>query len=252
MKSVLVENIGSLKLVRLNRPKRANSLDANIVSELTDVIQEAINDQVRTLVLQGSGNSFCSGFDLQGIEEMTDDQVARRVLDVEKLLQFLHHAPMLTVALVHGRAFGAGADLVCACRWRIGASNSKFCMPGLNFGIYLGTRRLAQKVGDDNAQRMLINSSVLDAQAALGIGLLTDTAEQNEWPDIIRSAQHAGAAIDFEYVAKMLEMTTVDTRAQDMHDLKQSVSQPGLVQRIVQYRDAMRARAGKPHTPSNS
>lgn len=247
MKSVLVKNRGSLKLVRLNRPKRANSLNVDIVSRLTDVILEAIDNQTRTLVLRGAGNSFCSGFDLQGVENMTDEHVAQRILDVEKMLQLLYHAPMLTVALAHGRAFGAGADLVCACRWRVGTKNSEFCMPGLNFGIYLGTRRLTQRVGSDNAQRMLICSDVLPARIALGIGLLTDITEKNEWRDVIQTAQRAGAAIDFEYVAKMLEMTTVDTRAQDMHDLKQSVSKPGLVQRIVEYRKAMRASAGKPH-----
>jgi len=151
----------------------------------------------------------------------------------------------LTVALVHGKAFGAGADLVCACRWRVGSTESSFCMPGLNFGIYLGTRRLVQKIGGDNAQRMLINTPAIDAKEAHRIGFLTKIANREGWLEVVESAEQAGSAVPREYVARMLEMTTNDTRERDMRDLKRSVLAPDLIGRIVAYREAMRSRAGK-------
>lgn len=242
---LIVERRETTTTLRLNRPQRANSLNARLVAELHEAISAACGDGTRTLILRGEGKTFCSGFDLHGIERQSDAEVARRIVDVEAMLQALHHAPMLTVALVHGKAIGAGADLMCACRWRICAADSRFCMPGLNFGIFLGNRRLAQKIGADNAQRMLIDARVLDAGEAARIGLVTQIAQPHEWTRLIESAAAAGSAIDADYVSAMLEMTTPDSREQDMADLKNSVREPGLVKRIVAYRDVMRSRAGK-------
>ena len=236
---------GSVKHLTLNRPHRANSLDSELVAELEHAVKVSCEDGTRTVILSGRGDSFCSGFDLGDLESSTHEFVAQRILNVERMLQAVHHAPILTVALVHGKAFGAGADLVCACRWRIGSANSRYCMPGLNFGIYLGTRRLAHKIGADNAQAMLINTPVIDAPKALETGFLTQIAEPDQWPEIIEAAGKAGSAVKPEYVANMLAMTTPDTRERDFQDLSRSVQAPDLIERIIAYRDAMRARAGK-------
>ncbi len=245
MSLLLQERDSTTKILRLNRPERANSLSAELVSELKHAIDTSCEDGTRTLVLMGNGKSFCSGFDLGNLELSNDAAVAERILNVEQMLQALHHAPLLSVALVHGKAFGAGADLVCACRWRIATSDSHFCLPGLNFGIYLGTRRLAQKIGSDNAQRMLINTPVLDAQEASRIGFLTQIADSSQWPEIIEAATQAGSAVKKEFVDNMLVMTTPDSREQDMEDLRRSVQAPNLIGRIIEYREAVRARAGK-------
>ena len=244
-RTLLINRKGAAKHLSLNRPNRANSLDSELVSELEEAIRVSCDDGTRTLILSGIGASFCSGFDLGDLEHSTNEIVAERILNVERMLQALHHAPPLTVALVHGRAFGAGADLACACRWRIGSPESNYSMPGLNFGIYLGTRRLAQKIGSDNAQRMLINTPVVSAQEAHRIGFLTQIANQTEWPEIIEAAKQAGSAVKHEYVAKMIAMTTPDSRKQDMQDLKRSVDAPDLIGRIVAYRNAIRSQAGK-------
>ena len=133
MAVLLVERNETLKFLSLNRPERANSLSAELVEALTDTFSESCTDGTRTLVIRGNGNSFCSGFDLSNLE--SESEVADRILKVETMLQAVHHAPFLTVALVHSMAFGAGADLVCSCNIRIAEAGSRFCMPGLNFGF---------------------------------------------------------------------------------------------------------------------
>ncbi len=245
MSVLSIKHDRTTKQLVLNRPDRGNSLNSELIDELEQAISKACEDGTRTLILSGEGDSFCTGFDLANLEHLSEDVVAERIINVERMLQSLHHAPLLTVALVHGQAFGAGADLVCACRWRIGSTESSFCMPGLNFGIYLGTRRLAQKIGCDNAQRMLINTPAIDAKEAHRIGFLTKIANREGWLEVVESAERAGSAVPREYVAKMLEMTTNDTRERDMRDLKRSVLAPDLIGRIVAYREAMRRRAGK-------
>ena len=243
MAVLLVERNATLKILSLNRPERANSLSAELVEALTDTFNESCTDGTRTLVIRGNGKSFCSGFALSNLE--SESEVADRILKVETMLQAVHHAPFLTVALVHSMAFGAGADLVCSCNIRVAAPGSRFCMPGLNFGILLGTRRLAHRIGTDNAISVLINTREFDASEALKMGFLTRIASQKEWSEQIELAKQAGAAIASEHVRRMLRVAVPDTRSEDMADLIESVNVPGLVDRITSYRNSLRKRSGK-------
>ena len=245
MSVLIVERLEDLKILRLNRPERANALSAELVQALTDEIDKSSSDGTRTMVIRGEGRSFCSGFDLGDLENSTDSQVAARVINVENMLQAVHHAPFLTVALVHNMAFGAGADLVCSCHIRIADPDTRFCMPGLNFGILLGTRRLRARIGTDNAVSVLINTRVFDAVEALDMGFLSQVAPKDSWADHIESARKAGSAIVSDQVARMLKVVVNDTRKEDMEDLVESVSAPGLIDRIVAYRDSMRRKSGK-------
>ena len=245
MQELLIEKNGTLKTVRLNRPHRANSLSPNLVDLLHEAIEESSQDGTRTFVLRGEGKSFCSGFDLSDLETKTEAEIANRILRVERMLQALHHAPFTTVSLVHAKAFGAGADMVCSCHIRIAEPNSVFCMPGLNFGILLGTRRLAQRVGIDNALSVLTNTRVFNSEEALKMGFLTYVSEKEDWARHIELAKAAGAALPHSHVRRMFQVVIPDTRAIDMADLKESVEEEGLIERIVNYRDSLRRRSGK-------
>jgi len=69
-----------------------------------------------------------------------------RFVRIEMLLQAVATSPARTVALAHGKVFGAGADLFACCHHRIAAAGTTFRMPGLKFGLMLGTRRFAASV----------------------------------------------------------------------------------------------------------
>lgn len=245
MSVLIVERDEDLKTLHLNRPECANALNGELVQTLHEEIDRSCSDGTRTMVVRGSGGSFCSGFDLNKLESAADSEVAKRLVNIEKMLQALYHAPFLTVALVHSKAFGAGADIVCCCKVRIAESGSRFCMPGLNFGVLLGIRRLRTRVGLDNAFGVLINTEVFDADKALEMGFLTHVAGQENWRQHVGSARSAGRAIAAGHVRRMMKVVVNDTRREDMADLIESVSEPGLVGRIVDYRDSMRKKSGK-------
>jgi len=192
----------------------------SLFNRLGEEIEVSSTDGTRTLVIRGEGKSFSSGFDLKAIEKLSDSEVASRILDVELMLQALYHAPVLSVALVQSMAFGAGADLACCCHRRIASPDSRFCMPGLNFGILLGTRRLTQRVGIDNALSVLTSARVFEASEALEMGYLTDIATLDQWSDHINSASVEGAVVAHEHVRRMFNVVLPDTRQQDMQDLK--------------------------------
>jgi enoyl-CoA hydratase/carnithine racemase len=121
---LVVEREGAVVRLRLNRSWRGNALKASLVDRLIDAIEDASPTDTRLLVIEGGGANFCSGFDLGGIEDLSDGDLALRFLGVELLLQKVYHAPMRTIAFAQGRAFGAGADLFCACSVRIAAPSA--------------------------------------------------------------------------------------------------------------------------------
>ena len=222
----------------LNRPQKANALSASLVEALINAIEYAHTDGTRLLILAGNGAHFCAGFDFTDYADASEGDLVLRFIRIEHLLQQLYHAPFATLVLAQGKNFGAGADLVCACATRIAAPASTFRMPGLRFGIVLGVRRLAHRIGADAAREVLASSKTFDADHALRSGFLNHVAEPSEWPAIMDGATNASHTLSRPAIARLNEQIAVDTRALDMAALVQSASVPGLKERIRNFRDS--------------
>jgi enoyl-CoA hydratase len=244
-KELDVARDGVVTHLTLNRPDIANALGPVLAESMLDAVNTATRDGTRLLVIQGTGKSFCSGFDLSGFDELSDGDLVLRLLRIEILLQAVYHAPFPTLAMGHGRIFGAGADLFSACSQRIAAPGTQFRMPGLAFGIVLGTRRLMARIGQDAARNIQNETRTFDAEEAKRYNFASDIADQSEWSGIVDAAAQAAQVLKIEASAALFAVTAPDTRAVDMADLVKSASIPGLKKRIGQYRDDMRRAAGK-------
>jgi enoyl-CoA hydratase len=228
---------GHVTRLTLNRPAKANALSASLVEALINAVEYAATDGTRLVVLEGNGNHFCAGFDFTGYLDASEGDLVLRFVRIEHMLQQLYHAPFATLVLAHGRIFGAGADIVCACSTRIAAPATTFRMPGLRFGLVLGTRRLAHRIGADAARDMLATSRTFDADEALKLGFITRIAEHADWPLLADAARTASGALTRPSLARLNEHTVADTREADMAALAQSASVPGLQERIRIFRD---------------
>lgn len=224
-------------IVTLNRPDKRNALDAASVDALIRIVEAAAHDGTRLLVLRGNGRSFCSGFDFSGFDNSSEGDLVLRFIRIEQLLQLLHHAPYQTLALAHGPCFGAGVDIVCACANRVATSATTFRMPGLQFGIVLGTRRLALRIGIDRAREVLQESKSFDALRALEMGFLTRISDDNEWDDLIAQAADVSSMLQDSATRALNRVSIPDTRIQDLYELTTSAAHPGLIERIRKYRD---------------
>jgi enoyl-CoA hydratase/carnithine racemase len=229
---LLIERDGVVTTLVLNRPEKRNALSAELAEAMIAAIGEAHRDGTRLLVLRGAGAGFSGGFDFGDIERHSDGDLALRFIRLELLLQDLWHAPFATLALAHGACYGAAADIVCSCNRRIAAPGTKFRMPGLAFGVSLGTRRLAAVVGADVARRLLETSAVFDAREALACRFLTDVRGQDGWSEAVLQAAAAAQALPQPAQRLLLAQTVEDLRSQDLAVLVRSVAEPGLKQRI--------------------
>lgn len=169
-----------LTVLTLNRPDRSNALDDALVEQLTAAVTQCYGNDTRMLVVNGAGRNFCSGFDRDASAGCSSP--ALRSTRVETLLQLLWDAPFATLACVQGKAIGAGADLVAACDFRLGAPGSSYSFPGFKiFGVSLGNRRLAELVGPKKAFELVLQASELDVESAWRCRLVTDVVPQERF-----------------------------------------------------------------------
>ncbi|MFT7675913.1 MAG: enoyl-CoA hydratase/carnithine racemase [Gammaproteobacteria bacterium] len=230
-------NDGLLTL-SLNRPGNANALNLDLTEALITAVTQSTNTHL--CVIRGEGKHFCAGFDLSDLENMNDSDLLWRILRIETMLQAIHHAPFPVVALAQGQLVGAGADLFAGCWRRVATADAKFRMPGWNFELALGTRRLTHLVGHDSARDMLIDTKVLSANQSLANGLATDITEQEAWPELIEQLKHRTSNLSALALKNMLELTTIDNRDRDLASIVKTAGRPGLKDRIIAYRNQIK------------
>ena len=239
--TVIITHHQRVSELNLNRADKLNALNADLVDGLLQGIADAVARQSQLLVIRGAGRAFCAGFDLSGLNTMTDADLLLRFVRIETLLQAIYTAPMHTLALVQGRCVGAGADIIAACNQRVATADSSFRMPGLQFGIVLGARRLAALIGSDAARDILQTSRVFDAEYARSCGFLTDVCASDNWPALVTQAAVDAAAIADDSRIALLQQSRDDRYLdQDMAALVRSASHPGLAQRIAAYLSSLK------------
>ncbi|MGY3614832.1 enoyl-CoA hydratase/isomerase family protein [Bradyrhizobium sp. USDA 10063] len=222
-------------LIKIDRPEKANALDAATVANLHEAVLATIAEG-SSFALASDGKAFCGGFDFTCIEQQSAGDLLLRFVRIELLLQAVSSAPVVSFALLNGAAFGAGADLAAACAYRIGTSRTKFRFPGFRFGVALGTRRLVNIVGADGARAILLENRTLSAEEALEAGLLTHLVDESE---LLPTAEHLMAqheGLSHNAAADLLRVTRVDTNNADLADLIRSLAPEGLHGRIARYR----------------
>jgi enoyl-CoA hydratase/carnithine racemase len=243
MSSLIVEQHGPVKRLILNRPDKRNALDLTLADSLLREIGQAAHDDTRLIVLQGNGPGFCAGFDFSDLDTATAGDLLLQFVRIEQMLQAVAHSPVDTLAMAHGHTIGAGADLLVACRHRIGAADTQIRFPGAQFGLILGSRRLAQCTGADVAQGLIGSSEKVPASAAHRFGLLSEIVDQADWPERERRILAQVSLVSAGTRAKVLSAMRPDTRAQDLADLADSASRADIKQRIMSYLQQGRARS---------
>ena len=235
MSELLTERAGATLTLTLNRPDKMNALSASLVEALQAAVDEAARSGVRLLVLRGNGRNFSAGFDFGGVEAQSEGDLLLRFVRIEQLLQSLHHAPFDTLALAHGKNFGAGVDLFGVCTLRVAAPEASFRMPGLQFGLVLGTRRFATQVGAERARAILQASHTFGTEEALGLGFVHRSVDAEEWPDLVVEAEQAATGLAPATATRLGGVLRTDTRDADLADLVRSAAEPGLKARIAAY-----------------
>lgn len=219
----------------LNRPEKRNALSGDLVEALIEAVDAAHGADIPLLVFRGAGKNFSAGFDFTDFEASSEGDLLLRMVRIETLLQKVAFSPSLTLAFAHGRNFGAGVDLFAACKLRYATPDTTFRMPGLKFGLVLGTRRFRNLVGVGPALSIQSTARSFDADEALHIGFAGKVAEETDWAALQRQGQDAAGMLDPTTRRALYGALNINEQDTDMAELVRSASRPGFKARIRAY-----------------
>lgn len=160
----------------MNRASARNALSTVLMGALRSELAAIENDpSVRVVVLAANGPAFCSGHDLREVRANPDKSAYEALFaQCSDLMLAITRLPQPVIARVHGTATAAGCQLVATCDLAVAAHEAKFATPGVNIGLFCSTPMVAisRNVGRKATMEMLLTGEMLDAEAALAVGLV--------------------------------------------------------------------------------
>ena len=197
--AVRLEFLGAEARLTLARPAQDNALTLPDLQRLRAAIAEAgARPEVRVLRLRAEGSTFCAGRAPQpgapGSQPPATAETlrARLVAPILEVYGALHALDIVSVAEVQGDAHGLGCALVSACDIALAASTARFSLPEMAKDLppTLALSALAHKVHAKAAASLVLGMATLDAQGALGAGLVGEVLA----PEALRARADAVVA----------------------------------------------------------
>jgi 2-(1,2-epoxy-1,2-dihydrophenyl)acetyl-CoA isomerase len=175
---------GGALILTLVNPDRRNAFTQKMRQRLATRIEESfLDDSVRSIILRGHGDHFCSGADLSTVSDAarpTPLQFRERIKNSHKVIRAIACGPKPVIASVEGGAFGAGLSIAAGCDIVIAATNARFGLAFAKLGLMpeMGLLySLSQRVGPARARRMIMLSETFDGREALALGVADLSAE---------------------------------------------------------------------------
>lgn len=181
VRPVLVETVGDVSVITLNRPASLNALNTHLLTELVGALREV--QSCGAIVVQGEGRAFCAGEDLNETlapETGTADELRVAFGRLQDLTRLMAGAPCPVVSAVHGYAIGGGAEIALTADFVIGGPAARLKFPEAVIGhAPTGgiTARLPLLVGALRAKDLLLTGRWVDPKEGLDIGLFTEIHE---------------------------------------------------------------------------
>ncbi|MGY2004864.1 enoyl-CoA hydratase/isomerase family protein [Blastococcus sp. SYSU DS1024] len=179
---------GVVLTVTLDRPDQLNAQTPATWSALADV-GAALDDDVRVVVVRGSGRAFSAGLDRSmfdpgsttggGLGELVRlpvEEAQERIRAYQAGFRWLRSPGIVSVAAVQGHAIGAGAQLALACDLRVFTDDAQLRLPEVTLGLVpdlTGTSTLVELVGYSRALELCLTGRAVAAAEAQAIGLAT-------------------------------------------------------------------------------
>jgi enoyl-CoA hydratase/carnithine racemase len=186
--------------ITLNRPERMNALSPNLVAEMHRAFDEADADRtVKAIVLTGSGNAFCAGFDMSSPSDKTKtrnaDPTGKSMAEYIEFWQRNDGALVAKwehmwqlgkpiIAAVNGWAMGGGFWYQLAADVTIASDKAVFAQPEVRH-ISNTTFLFAALCGWKAANRWALTGDHFDAQEALRIGMVNEVVPHDRLMDTV-------------------------------------------------------------------
>lgn len=164
----------------LNRPQAFNALSQSMLEALQAALDAVARDaKARVVVIAAAGKAFCAGHDLKEMRAAPSlDYYERLFAQCGRMMMTIQRLPLPVIARVQGIATAAGCQLVAMCDLAVAASDARFAVSGVNFGLFCSTPSVAlsRNLGRKAAFEMLVTGEFISAEQALAKGLVNRIA----------------------------------------------------------------------------
>lgn len=188
-KTLLVEQVGKVAHIQINRPEKINAMNRDFWLEMVDVFNWVDETpEVRCAVISGAGKHFSAGIDLQMLAEAASDMekdigrkaeaIRRNVLKLQESFNVIDRCRKPVIAAVHGYCIGGAIDLISACDMRYSTDDASFSIKEIDMGMAadVGTlQRLPRIIGDGMMRELAYTGRAVDGVEAARIGLVNRT-----------------------------------------------------------------------------
>lgn len=184
--------------ITLHRPEKLNAYSEVMVHEMLAALADARDDdEIRAVIITGSGRGFCSGGDVSrdfqypgryrghALESMLEMRE-----NMDQLVTLLQRFDKPTIAAVNGPAVAGGLTLALSCDFRIAAESAKLGDTSLRFALIPdegGAYLFPRFMGLERALKMSLFSEVYPAREAKDLGLVTEVVPDAELMPTARS-----------------------------------------------------------------
>jgi 2-(1,2-epoxy-1,2-dihydrophenyl)acetyl-CoA isomerase len=193
---LLTEREGGVLRLTLNRPERKNSVSPELRDELLAELEEARADEdVRCVVITGTGDAFCAGVDLgrskvtegasKGEPSRPDLRAIREAMKrgFQRVVRAIWELDKPVVAAVNGVAAGGGAQLALFCDLVIASEDARFIEIFVRRGLAVdsgGGWLLPRLIGLAKAKELVFFGDAISAPDALAVGLINKVVPRAE------------------------------------------------------------------------
>jgi enoyl-CoA hydratase len=178
---VLVEGMGAVRRLTLNRPKAHNPLTPRCIRGLLAAVDDAASDEaVRAVIIRGNGPSFSSGYGIlpEDVEPGDVDAGGGIEGDVAAMIGLgagwarVWDCPIPVIAQVHGRCLAGGTDLALHCDIVVAASDARLGFPPVRSMGVPPTNMWLYHLGPQWTKRLLFTGDTVGGDEAAAIGLV--------------------------------------------------------------------------------
>jgi len=185
--SVLVEEQNNVLILTMSNPSKRNAIFPTLYAELTAALNAAEdNPEIGAVILQGAEGYFCSGGDLEGIQErrkLARAERRNRLEGLHDLVRYMRRFPKPLIAAVEGGAAGAGLSLAFACDLLVVDAEARFSVAYVRVGLTPdggATASLATVLPKALLMELCLTGSPIDAQRLYQLGAINKVVPKAE------------------------------------------------------------------------
>ncbi|WP_374053896.1 enoyl-CoA hydratase/isomerase family protein [Rossellomorea sp. FM04394] len=174
--SLLIETTDRVLTLTLNRPDSLNSFDESMLTGIVEALEQAKHDQeIRAIVIRGSGRAFSAGGDVKTMGSATSTEVYEHIGILNTCIKSIKEIDKPVIASVHGFAAGAGFNLALACDLIIASEDSQFALSFSKVGLISdggGSYFLPRIIGPHLAKEFFFSGEPVGAGRMYDLGVV--------------------------------------------------------------------------------